>query len=72
MEAPKSLADWASILGFIWAIGATVVAAWQAHQRKQETKVAVAFLLGLKAAFSPAQSNLLTQVNDQIARLEKR
>jgi hypothetical protein len=53
----------------MWGVGASLLAWWQAHQRKQETHNTVAFLLGIKAA---ASQPMITQINDQIARLERR
>jgi hypothetical protein len=68
---PNSLADWSSILGFLWAIAASVIAGWQRHMRNQETKAVVSFLHGLKPAIQGENRPLvIEQIDDQLMRLD--
>lgn len=70
MKTPDSWADWASILGFAWAVGASVAAWWQSHQRRAKVHGLVNFLHGLKTGVRPDQQEMIAQINDQLARLE--
>lgn len=66
-----SIPDWSSILGFVWAIGASWLAWRQSDKRRQDADTALAFLHGLKPAIQgPNQQAILEQIHDQMARIQ--
>ena len=66
-----SLADWCSMLGFVWAIGASYVAWLQGRKRKHEAQMTVTFLHGLKPAIQGGNRDaVVEQINDQLERLD--
>lgn len=68
---PRTFADWCSILGFLWAIGASLTAWWQSHKRTNERQTMVTFLIGLKPGIQGTNKEaVVKQINDMLARLE--
>ncbi|MDL2410798.1 hypothetical protein PY650_35715 [Rhizobium calliandrae] len=59
--------DWASVIGFIWAVGATVINIAQYCRKRQSDVLAHRFLSGLKASATEAQ---IPQINDEMERIK--
>lgn len=71
ISMPASIADWCSVLSFLWAVSASFLAWWQGHLKRQETKTVVSFLHGLKPAIQGANRlQVIEQIDDQLMRLE--
>jgi len=59
--------DWASVLGFLWAVAASGFGAWKTFTKHQSESFSHRFLVGLKASATPAQ---LAQINDELERIK--
>lgn len=59
--------DWASVLGFVWAVVASWLT-WRAdHKKKQSEMMTHRFLVALKPSATPEQ---IIAINDELERIK--
>ncbi len=66
---PQSIPDWASVLGFLWAVAATLLNIWQRLRNKSRTDQFIAFLHGLKGG-DGVGPKAIEQIDDMLGRFD--
>jgi hypothetical protein len=70
MTAAWGIPDWASVSGFVWALGATAISVVQWLNRRASDNLTQRFLVGLKGGINNNVDPMLVAINDELLRLK--